>query len=146
LLAEWPALSLEKLPRSDVRLVPQQSELSGRSLRDPKRSPKQPADDARLEGPLPNRAKPGRHLAAKRKKRKYHVDRWQQNHAKQRELGDDRHHREPLGNEAAVAENGIKRSIKKDRLGAQSFVFNLLALSRPFGKQTLYRLADRLNR
>ena|SRR6266516_7515668 len=83
-----------------------------------------PTGDARPENRLPNRAKPGRPLAARRK-REYHVDRRQQNHAKRRELGEGRHRRGLLGKAMAVAENGIRRSIKKKRLAAQSLVLNL---------------------
>ena len=67
---------------------------------------KAPADDARAKSPLPNQAKLVR-APAERRKRPYRVDRRQQNHAEDRELGHGRSRRGLLGNALAVAANGV---------------------------------------
>jgi hypothetical protein len=69
-------------------------------------------DDARAKNPLPNHAKLVR-APAERRKRQYRVDRQQQNHAKDRELGDGRNRRGLLGNALSVAANGVSRSIRE---------------------------------
>jgi hypothetical protein len=112
LSAEWWALLQEKPRRSDARLLQQQGVPSGESSKVPKRSRKHPADDARAKNPLSNHAKLV-HAPAASRKRQYRVDRRQQNHTKDRELGDDRNRRGLLGNALAVAANGVSRSIRE---------------------------------
>ena len=102
----------EKPRRSNVRLLQQQGVPSGESSKVPKRSRKHPADDARAKNPLPNHAKLVR-APAERRKRPYRADRQQQNHAKDRELGDGRNRRGLLGNALSVAANGVSRSIRE---------------------------------
>jgi hypothetical protein len=117
---------LEKPLKRSIRLLPRHGGPSGASGKAPKQPRRPPADHARPENPLPNHAKPVRAPAARRK-REYRVARGEQNHAKQPEVGENRHRHGSLGNDVAVA-NGISGSTRKSARQSRTRALSSVAL------------------
>jgi hypothetical protein len=97
----------EKRPRSNARLLQEQGGPSARSLRAQRQPRNNPLSGDRSGSLSLDRAKLARPPVA-RLKRVYRVDQRQQDHAKLRGLGEDRHRRRLFGNALAVEENGVR--------------------------------------